>query len=373
MNIIDLFAGAGGFSLGAHLAGFCVPLAIDLDKELTSSRAVNFPMSKTLHVDLANVRARDALKAADLKARDVVGVIGGPPCQGFSLIGPRDPEDPRNRLISHYFRFVREAHPAFFVLENVPGILTEPFRSILDNGIDSVGDRYLTVGPLCVDAASFGAPTRRRRVILIGYRKDVVATLTAADVEAAQHQTRRTVYEAIHDLPSPDQAFLDSAGQYCARYTRMPVEGSRGDFARLARAEAAEGLAAPEVREAFRCGITTGFKSTQHTTSVRKRFSELRQGDIDVVSRCPRLSWDGTCPTLRAGTGHDKGSFQSIRPIHPAEDRVITVREAARLQGFPDWFTFHPTQWHSFRMIGNSVSPLMAGAILSLLRQRIDD
>src|SRR5437667_599670 len=217
MNVIDLFGGVGGFSLGAHLAGFRVPLAIDFDKQLTSSRTVNFPESKTLHADLTQIRAREALESVNLKARDILGVIGGPPCQGFSLIGPRNPEDPRNRLISHYFRFVREVRPAFFVLENVPGILTEPFSAVLDNGIDSVSGRYVIVGPLCVDAGSFGAPTRRRRVVLIGYLKDAVAPLTAADVQAAQRQPRRTVYEAIHDLPSPDRAFLNSSGQYCAR------------------------------------------------------------------------------------------------------------------------------------------------------------
>jgi DNA (cytosine-5)-methyltransferase 1 len=92
---------------------------------------------------------------------------------------------------------------------------------------------------------------------------------------------------------------------------------------------------------------------------------------MEKVGRHPRLKLGGLCPTLRAGTGFDLGSFQSVRPIHPRQHRVITVREAARLQGFPDEHVFHPTVWHSFRMIGNSVSPMMARAIFEAIRDRL--
>jgi DNA (cytosine-5)-methyltransferase 1 len=93
---------------------------------------------------------------------------------------------------------------------------------------------------------------------------------------------------------------------------------------------------------------------------VIHRFSKVNPGEIDKISRAPRLKLDGFCPTLRAGTGRDRGSYQAVRPIHPNQHRVITPREAARLQGFPDWFQFHETKWHSFRQIGNSVSPIVS-------------
>jgi DNA (cytosine-5)-methyltransferase 1 len=115
----------------------------------------------------------------------------------------------------------------------------------------------------------------------------------------------------------------------------------------------------------------TGHRRTAHTREVIKRFKKVKQGGVDPIGRHPRLSWSGQCPTLRAGTGNDRGSFQSVRPIHPEENRVITVREGARLQGFPDRFRFHPTVWHSFRMIGNSVSPIISKAIFSLIAKRI--
>ena len=115
----------------------------------------------------------------------------------------------------------------------------------------------------------------------------------------------------------------------------------------------------------------TGNMKTAHTDAVVHRFSKVKPGETDKIGRHPRLLSHGLCPTLRAGTGADKGSYQSVRPIHPTENRVITVREAARLQGFPDCHLFHPTIWHSFRMVGNSVSPIVAEKILSVIAKKI--
>ena len=105
---------------------------------------------------------------------------------------------------------------------------------------------------------------------------------------------------------------------------------------------------------------------------VIRRFEDTGAGSTERVSRYPRLDWDSQCATLRAGTGPERGSFQAARPIHPVEPRVITIREAARLQGFPDWFVFHPTIWHSFRMIGNSVSPIVSHALLRVIAENTD-
>ncbi|EFN7879408.1 DNA cytosine methyltransferase, partial [Escherichia coli] len=120
----------------------------------------------------------------------------------------------------------------------------------------------------------------------------------------------------------------------------------------------------PESLEKLKKGLVSGFLGTIHTDEVINRYKKLSFGETDKISRSQRLNPNGFCPTLRAGTGSDKGSYQAVRPIHPTQARVITPREAARLQGFPDWFRFHPTKWHSFRQIGNSVSPLVAEAML---------
>jgi len=369
MNVIDLFGGVGGFSLGAHRAGFRVPLVIDFDQVLTKSRPVNFPKGRVLHADISGLDPISVLDHARLSAKDISGIIGGPPCQGFSAIGARNPNDPRNGLVLEFFRFVRAIRPAFFVMENVPGILLDGSRALLDRGMATVINEYTLLGPITIDASEFGAATRRRRVVVIGYRSDV-DPIYEGDIETAKTNSVTTVFEAIHDLPGPEDAMLQDDGEYVAAYQRQPERGPAGAYARRARETPPLGLSSALVRSRSKLSRVTGFKATLHTDAVRRRFAQLAQGSSDNISRCPRLAWYELCPTLRAGTGTERGSYQSVRPVHPEHARVITVREAARLQGFPDWFQFHPAQWHSFRMIGNSVSPFLAEAILRLLRVR---
>lgn len=369
MNVIDLFGGVGGFSLGAHRAGFSVPLVIDFDKVLTKSHPVNFPNGRVLHADISDLDPIAVLRDARLSVKDISGIIGGPPCQGFSAIGARKPDDPRNRLVLEFFRFVRAIRPAFFVMENVPGILLDGSRAILERGMANLTKEYAILGPIVVDASEFGAATRRRRVLLIGYRSDV-DPITEADLDSEKTNRVTTVFEAIHDLPRPEDAVLRDDGEYVASYRRSPERGVTGAYARRAREAPPVGLSSVSGRSSTKKPRVTGFKATLHTAAVRRRFAQLAQGSSDSISRCPRLAWNELCPTLRAGTGAERGSYQSVRPVHPEHARVITVREAARLQGFPDWFQFHPAQWHSFRMIGNSVSPILAEAILRLLRVR---
>ena len=115
----------------------------------------------------------------------------------------------------------------------------------------------------------------------------------------------------------------------------------------------------------------SGFLGTAHGAEIAGRYARVETGKRDPVSKSSRLDLDGFCPTLRAGTGPDRGSYQAVRPIHPTEGRVITPREAARLQGFPDWFQFDPTKWHSFRQIGNSVSPILAERIFAVIARAL--
>ena len=146
----------------------------------------------------------------------------------------------------------------------------------------------------------------------------------------------------------------------------------RGRFWEKIYGDIPEGVGDQETIKKFtQHRLVSGCIATRHTAKVQKRFAQVGEGEIDSVSRMPRLSRDGLCPTLRAGTGPDRGSFQSLRPIHFCEPRVITPREAARLQAFPDWFRFHTTKWHAFRGIGNSVSPLVAEAVFRVFASKL--
>lgn len=369
-NIIDLFSGAGGFSLGAHIAGFKPILCVDIDSDLTSSFSTNFPQARLAIADLHSLEPGEILNLSGLKSGQAAGVIGGPPCQGFSFMGKRNLKDPRNQLIVRFFEYVRHIKPAFFVMENVPGLLTEPFINLLHIGLELVNPWYNILEPQQLNASWFGAATSRNRVFVIGYRPDRMDSVCEDDIRAARIDNYVTVYQALHDLPPLDSAHKKPDGEYWAKYQRNPDESSAGAYAREARRPPQNGVSSQLVCGLHSKGIISGFQPTRHTEVVKRRFANVAPGDRDSVSRCPRLSWDNQCSTLRAGTGKERGSFQSIRPIHPTEDRVISVREGARLQGFPDWFQFHTTKWHSFRMIGNSVPPPLGEHLLGVLARK---
>lgn len=362
-KIVDLFCGAGGFSLGAHQAGFHTTLAVDIDKKLTSSFEQNFPTATLLHADISEIGAAEIKHKASLKRDELAGVIGGPPCQGFSLIGRRDFNDPRNRLVWHFFRVVKELQPKFFIMENVPGLLLRDAKNALDEGLSELGG-FTVVGPIVLDAHDFGAATERERVVIVGYKKNYVSKISSNDLSSAKKKKKYSVRDAITDLPEPqDSEWLPY---------KKKTDEELSSYAKRARSVPATNLGSVECRQRLQRDEVSGVQRTAHTLEVVERFRDVEPGHTDAVSRCPRLKWSEAAPTLRAGTGPEKGSYQSIRPIHPTADRVITVREAARLQGFPDWFQFHTTKWHSFRMIGNSVSPPMSGTLLRLMSERLE-
>lgn len=342
MKLVDLFCGTGGFSRGAHLADFDVAAAYDLDKILTSSYETNHPGTLLKHRDVGTLTSSEVSSHV---AGEICGIIGGPPCQGFSDIGRREPNDPRRQLLGHFFRLASQIKPAFFVMENVLGLTHAHSSGVLNEAIDEWAGAYRVSDPIILNAADFGAATSRKRVFLVGLHRDF-ATDFREEMLAPFRKPAATVRQAIADLSGALDLGQNEDGFDQWKITKR---GAVSSYAKALRG---------------RDRTFTGHIKTKHTDKVIERFSTVAPGKMDRVGRHPRLKWEGQCPTLRAGTGSDKGSYQSVRPIHPTENRVITVREAARLQGFPDHHIFHPTTWHSFRMIGNSVSPMVAEAVL---------
>lgn len=340
MNVVDLFCGTGGFSLGAHAAGLNVLRAVDIDPDLTSSFKLNFPGSNLTLGDVAELSGEDLRRSV---SGTIDGLIGGPPCQGFSLIGKRDGQDPRRLLVDHFFRLVSEIRPTFFVMENVVGLMQGEARRVLDDAMSRIPPEYAIIGPTVLCASDFGVATSRKRLFVVGvlsHRADLPSLSAPTDIP------RATVRDAIADLSGARTVGIDEEG---FDVWELQDDDSVASYALRLRAKDAR---------------FTGNQRTAHKAAVIERFADVPQGKTDPVGRHQKLAWDGLCPTLRAGTGSDRGSYQSVRPLHPEEPRVITVREAARLQGFPDSHRFHPTIWHSFRMIGNSVSPPVATTVL---------
>jgi DNA (cytosine-5)-methyltransferase 1 len=366
-TVVDLFCGCGGFSLGADLAGFHSLAAIDIDSTLQSGYRRNFPSTRAVQANIVDLDG--AAWRQMIGARRPDGVLGGPPCQGFSWIGRRRKDDPRNTLLHHFFRQVAILRPKFFIMENVEGLLDYDHIHILTSALENVPRRYRLLEPMTVTASHYGAATSRRRVVVIGYDPDDVDVLSFEELQCKEPKHLVTVREAISDLPPPIEA-LDGDDFDWARYPRR-VEWRLSDYAKLLRKKPRRGLGWQYAIERHNAGYISGMTETRHSAKITRRYAAIVGGKSDPITKSYRLIWDGQCPTLRAGTGIEKGAFQAVRPLHPGKGRVITVREAARMQGFPDWFVFHPTKWHSFRMLGNSVSPAVAHGLLARIAPKM--
>jgi DNA (cytosine-5)-methyltransferase 1 len=367
-TVIDLFCGCGGFSLGAELAGFHSLAAIDIDPTLQSAYRRNFPRARVIQASVADIEASDWRHLIGKDRPD--GVIGGPPCQGFSRMGKNRSDDPRNTLVGQFYRHVRILRPKFFIMENVEGLLDKGKVDVLSNEIDNLPSRYRVLAPVVISADHYGAPTKRRRVVIVGYDPEEVDPISTDDLIARAPRNLITVRDAISDLPDP---MADDKVRGNFGWKEYPVRtlANVPKYAKLMRQEPPVGLGWPEAVERHQNGFVSGLTSTLHSKEVARRYRVVRGGKTDPITKAYRLEWDGQCPTIRAGTGSDKGAFQAVRPLHPGKGRVITVREGARLQGFPDWFVFHPTKWHSFRMIGNSVSPFVSHGLLDRIGAKI--
>lgn len=365
--MIDLFCGVGGLTLGAARAGLEVIAAVDNDSRTAKTFSTNFPSCKYIDADIAKLRGSDLRDRAGMNGKILHGIIGGPPCQGFSRIGRRTPDDERNYLFDHFFRLVAEIRPWFYLAENVLGVLDSQFDNMRRNAVSRL-EGYHNLEPLALKASAFGVATSRQRVFFIGYLPEHVDVLKEADFDPPVNIEQVVVEKALRGLVRKISPDWQSEEQGWRKLTCRP----NGAFGKKIFGEVPHGVGDPDaVRQLTEFNRVSGCVGTRHTAAVVNRFSELAEGAVDGPSRAIRLHRKGLCPTLRAGTGPERGSFQALRPIHPTEPRVITPREAARLQGFPDWFVFDHTKWHSFRQIGNSVSPILAEYILQKIGEKI--
>ncbi|HEY9612668.1 DNA cytosine methyltransferase [Allocoleopsis sp.] len=378
---IDLFAGAGGFSLGIEQAGFDVAVAVEYDPIHAGVHAFNFPQTKVLCADVAQLSGQDIQKAVGewaaknektsgrgshrLSKVPIDLVFGGPPCQGFSTIGKRQIDDVRNTLVFEFCRLVKELQPRYFVMENVPGLRMAKYSHILERLMSEfkAAGYELTEPVQVLNAANFGVPQQRRRLFILGSQVGL-NKLAYPEPELRSPSEYITVKDAIADLPNLDDfaelhktdcipltpAQIDQMHEQATLYVQK-LRNLTSDFTNFAYSRW------------WNSQLLTSSMQTQHTETSIERFKETPAGKLEPISRLRRLDWHKPCHTLRAGTGSDRGAYTSPRPIHPEYPRVISVREAARLHSFPDWFRFHITKWHGFRQVGNAVPPLLARAL----------
>ena len=364
MNIIDLFAGCGGLSLGFEMAGFNIPVAIEKDAWASETYKKNHPSTKVITEDITQILDLSTiLPEKDMK---IHGIIGGPPCQGFSLSGNRDKNDPRNSLFMEFVRFVRHFKPNFFVMENVTGILSMQTKNG-ENVKDLIRAEFTDAGYnleiFTLNAAEFGVPQSRLRVFFIGLRNDIPYNKDRIEPKGFLFgNDQRTITDAIMDLPQIGAGEGADVMEYSMRPFTKYQEWARSNSTAIHNHVAMRHTA--RLVERF-AQIQYG----QSVADVPEEFQQRKRGEADKISgkvysqNNMRPYPDKPSPTIPA-------SFQS-NFVHPYLNRNYTAREGARLQSFPDTYIFcgkrTTMSWEKnlsqYQQIGNAVPPLLANAI----------
>lgn len=372
-KVLDVYSGAGGLSLGLEQAGFSVAAGVEAEETTGRYAQYNFPDSTIFagahRGDARRFRVGD-LKDAGIDPSDLFMVVGGPPCQGFSIAGKRRNNDPLNELVLEFSRIVLDICPPVFIMENVPGLTTSA-SPMLGSALRELEREYEIAGPQSLKAWEFGVPQMRQRVFIVGIKKclKISPSLPLADFYRPTHHAnlllRRcpTCWEAISDLPEVDEYEELISGDRIP-YTTGP-ENNYQSYARGVSADPSDFRRPVEWDES----MCTNLRRTRHGKSLISRFKKLSFGRADPISGIRRLDPGDISTTIRAGTTKSRGSWSAPRPLHPFQNRVLTTRECARIQSFPDWFLFHPVKWHGNRMVGNAVPPLVARAVGSHIRE----
>lgn len=367
---IDFFSGVGGLSYGLSQAGFDVALDVEIEDIAGRYAQYNLPASKVLFGnEEGDIRKFSASNVDYLEVLERYGeidlVAGGPPCQGFSLAGKKNKDDPLNDLVLEFARVIEEIKPKSFLIENVPGMKIGGSER-LKKTVDLLSKNYAVTDAVTLNAWDFGVPQTRRRVFIIGYRRDLGVSPSLPQPSHVFGNSGQnnlflkdcpSVWDAISDLPDCD-LYKELLSGDRIEYTKHPETNyqsvMRGDT------RYSDDMSYDVEWDK---NICTNLRRTQHGDDLLARFAEVKQGQSDKKSSIRRLVPNDLSTTIRAGTTSDRGSWSAPRPLHPFLDRVITTRECARIQSFPDFWTFHPSKWHGNRMVGNAVPPLLAKAV----------
>lgn len=334
MNIIDLFSGVGGMSLGFEMSGFEPLVAIDVweDAIKTYNHNRKSQVGKCIKIEDFNKKELPTI----VKNNKIHGVIGGPPCQGFSTVGTRDINDPRNHLYLEFYKTVKIANPDFFVLENVRGMLTLNKGLFVQDILKRFGSLGYNIEYKLVNAADYGVPQNRYRVFFVGIknRKFEFPEISVKKLSAS---------DAISDLLNEDNSL---------KYKTKP----QNDFQKLMRKNAK---------------FVLNHELTTHSEQTIDVISKVPDGGN--IRSLPPKYWEirrynkafermnSKQPSNTIDTGH-RNYF------HYKENRIPTLRESARIQSFPDVFEFLGTRGSQYKQAGNAVPPLLAMAIANKIK-----
>jgi len=386
-RFIDLFAGAGGLSVGISAAGFKCLFANELVPQYADTYQRNHPDTKVVQGDIRALEPEAIRYSLGLQTGDLELLAGGPPCQGFSINAPiRSQRDPRNHLFLEYLRFVEAFMPKAILIENVPGIVSFEHGQTLEAILQALTNYGYSTDVRILGAAYHGVPQMRWRTIIVGLRNAPLpphhfprpsyyaklrANFTSSFrgqqiVEQPPHTSAKhytTVYEAIGDLPALAPG---SSGANIMEYDLAPFS----DYQRLLRTTGSKlynhqavGLS-PINKERLHYIKPGGNWTNIPPQLLPKGMQQARRSDH--TKRYGRVEPSGLASTILTKCDPHWGAF-----IHYNQDRPFTVREAARLQSFPDHYIFYGSLAEQYAQVGNAVPPLLAKAIAYSLREII--
>lgn len=367
---LDLFSGAGGLTLGLLNAGWDVRGCVDASPACAATHRLNLP-AIPMHVgDVSQLSGQDLVRMARLKPGSLDMLAGGPPCQGFSILGQREHGDPRNRLFLDFMRLACELKPKTILIENVPGLATLERGAVLQ----AISEAFDQAGydAVCAElvAAQYGVPQLRWRVFFIGWRRDLarsggfplpthgrsgigdlVPNRTLAAMEAEGFVCTR---EAISDLPEI------AAGGRATLYRSSPTSNYQSAMREGCGPEV-DNHYAPKMSEANLARIHFLRPGQDWRDLPRELLPAGMQRALrkDHTRRYRRMTWEGV-PRAIITRFRDPKSGEYT---HPEQHRTISIREAARIQSFPDWFRFQGSLSDQYDQVGNAVPPLMARAV----------
>lgn len=359
-TVIDLFCGAGGLSEGFRQAGYHVLAGNDFFEAAGETFSATHKEARFLPGAIQQYSVEDFLEAAGLQPNELDVLVGGPPCQGFSVYNhQRGLHDERSSLYREYLRIVAGLRPNWVVLENVTGMTSAGGGAAVNAIIEGLNELGYNVEAKVLRAEEYGVPQQRRRLVFIGNRLGMPI-----------------------EYPKPTH------GPGLLPF--VTIDDAIGDLPRLSNGEEPGVMTyGTEARSGYQAELRSGSNSVQNHTAARlskvnlERLNHIPQGgswrDIPVdllpegmkkakrsdhTKRYGRLSWEGLASTILTKCDPHWGAY-----FHPNQDRTVTVREAARLQSFPDWFEFKGSRTDQYIQVGNAVPPLLGRAIAQAIRR----
>ena len=352
-SVIDLFCGCGGFSKGFYDVGFDVKLGLDLWSDAITTYTHNFKKAVTVNDDIANVNGE---KISELiKTKDIDVIIGGPPCQGFSISGKRMLDDPRNRLYKSFVEIVKFFQPSIFVMENVPGLVRLFNGKVKNEVIRDFSEIGYNVEVELLSADNYGVPQQRKRIFFVGINKKKIKNTKQFIFPAAKlsDEEKITCKQAISDLDFlPEDVIGENEIDY--------LVNAESDYQAFMRKNA---------KKLMNHVITLHKEKTREIIKMVPDGSNYKSLPKDLWSlRKVNIAWtrmNSQKPCFTIDTGHN-------HHFHYRANRVPTVRESARIQSFPDNFVFSGIKTSQLKQVGNAVPPLLAQAIADEIKSVLE-